>query len=65
MLVGTDAPSVDATTHHIIVIVEEPVTYETSRICISRRLSQVLIDSDHRGRVPHFPKLQDFQKIDV
>jgi hypothetical protein len=65
MLIRTDALNVGATAHHIIVIVEDPVTYEPSRICIVRMLSKVLIDFDHRGRAPQLPKLQDFRKIEV
>jgi hypothetical protein len=65
MLVRINTLSVDATAHHIIVIVEHLVTYEASRICIVRRLSKVIIDFDHRGRAPQLPKLQDFRKIEV
>jgi len=48
----TGALVVDAPPHHVIVAVEIPITNDLSRIRISCRLDQVVVDLNHTGRAP-------------
>jgi len=43
--------------HHVIIIVEIPVTNEIPRIRIRGRLDKVVVDLNHSGRIPQFSKL--------
>jgi hypothetical protein len=43
--------------HHVIVIVKIPVANEFPRIRIHGRLDKAVVDLNHSGRIPQFPKL--------
>jgi hypothetical protein len=57
--------AVSAPAHHVIVTVKIPITNEFPRIRITCRLDKVVVDLNHGGRAPQFPKLKDLRKIET